>query len=247
MTAGGPNPWLVVNALAARFKDVQVVHEEPETKAEIFRRRARRFGHLQALGQLGTMIAARLLRKAAGRRSAQIVETTGLSTVLDPAVPVHPVASINSAESLALVAELKPAVILLVSTRIMSRSAIAAMPCPVINLHAGINPAYRGQMGCYWALVRGDPESFGTTLHLVDAGTDTGDTLYQVRSHPAKGDFIATYPLVATAAALPATVFAVETALAGRLQPYTPTGPSELFFPPPIWTWIWYGLTRGIW
>nr|WP_209945769.1 formyl transferase [Rhizobium halophytocola] len=247
MTAGGPIPSLVVNALSRRFSDVQVAMEAAEPKSVIYRRRARRFGHLQASGQLATMIAARLLRKLAAGRSAEIIATTGLEPTLPAATPVHPLPSINDPACQALVARLQPAVVLLVSTRIMSRQTLSSVSCPVINLHAGINPAYRGQMGAYWSLVRGDAGNFGATLHLVDAGTDTGATLHDVRTKPARGDFISTYPLVVSAAALPAVLQSVEDALAGTLRPATPEGPSGLCFPPPIWTWLWHGLTRGVW
>ena len=64
MTAGGLNPTVVIQHLATCGFDVEVILENPEAKGEITRRRARRLGWLNATGQLGTMIAARLLRQA---------------------------------------------------------------------------------------------------------------------------------------------------------------------------------------
>lgn len=247
MTAGGQNPTIVINALHARYPDLHVIEESPESKAEIWRRRARRLGVLQATGQLATMIAARLLRKTAQTRIDDICKTFRLDPQQNPDIPLHKVASINDAETLARIADLNPAVILLVSTRLLSRKSLSAMPCPVLNLHAGINPAYRGQMGGYWSLVEADPKNFGATVHLVDAGTDTGGTLYEVRTTPAKGDFISTYPMLLTAAALDIVSRAVADALNGALAPTTPTGPSHLRFPPALWTWISVGLTKRIW
>lgn len=247
MTAGGQNPTIVINALHARCPDLHVIEESPESKAEIWRRRARRLGVLQATGQLATMIAARLLRKTAQKRIDEICTSFHVDPNPNPRIPVHKVASINGADTLQRIADLKPAVILLVSTRLLSRKALAAMPCPVLNLHAGINPAYRGQMGGYWSLVEGDRENFGATVHLVDAGTDTGGTLYEVRTTPAQGDFISTYPMLLTAAALDIVSRAVGDALDGSLAPIMPAGPSHLRFPPALWTWISVGLTRRIW
>ncbi len=247
MTAGGANPAIVINALAKRFPKLQIVVEQPEPKWAITQRRAARLGWIQALGQLATMIAARLLRSLAKRRIASILASAGLSPVIPPEVPVHHVASINDDRTRALVAELKPAAILLVSTRLMSSAALAAMPCPVINLHAGINPQYRGQMGGYWSLVEEDAGNFGATLHLVDQGTDTGGTLYEVRTLPDRGDFIATYPLLLTVSAIDITLQSVQDAVDGRLAPYEPEGPSVLRFPPPIWTWLANGIRRRIW
>ena len=71
--------------------------------------------------------------------------------------------------------------ILLAGCRLLSRATLAALPCPVLNYHAGISPQYRGMNGGYFALATGDATNFGATVHLVDAGVDTGDVLYQVR------------------------------------------------------------------
>jgi hypothetical protein len=247
MTAGGLNPTIVVADLARRGFNVQVVLEQPEGKGEITRRRAKRLGWINAIGQLGTMIAARLLRRLADRRVSELLASHGFDKTLPETVAIHPVTSINAPETKNLVNEIRPGAILLVSTRLMSARQLAAMPCPVINLHAGINPGYRGQMGGYWSLRENDGQNFGATLHLVDAGTDTGGTLYEVRTTPAAGDFISTYPLVLTLAALDITARSIEDALHDTLRTLTPTGPSALRFPPTLWSWIWHGILRRIW
>ncbi|HBF28805.1 MAG TPA: formyl transferase [Rhizobium sp.] len=245
MTVGGPNPWMVINALDQQF-DVHVLMEEPESKAGIFRRRERRLGTVQAVGQLATMAAAKMIRWAARHRTEEICSLYGADPRFNPSVNVTTVRSINSPETLEIVQQVNPAAILLVSTRLMKRDILSALTVPVLNLHAGINPAYRGQMGGYWALVRGDRENFGATVHLVDAGTDTGATLYQVRAVPSASDCISTYPMLLTAAALEITCRAVEDAANGRLQPIAPSGPSELHFPPTLWRWLWNGVRRRI-
>lgn len=247
MTAGGLNPTVVVQHLVKTGFDVHVLLENPEGKGEITRRRARKLGWINALGQLGTMIAARLLRRLADRRVAELLDRHGLDRKLPDTVPIHPVTSINAPDTVPLIDEIKPGAILLVSTRLMSTRQLAAMPCPVINLHAGINPNYRGQMGGYWSLRESDPQNFGATLHLVDAGTDTGGTLYEVRTRPERADFISTYPLLLTIASLDIVRQSVEDALNGCLAPKTPEGPSALRFPPTLWSWIWCGVTRRIW
>ena len=56
----------------------------------------------------------------------------------------------------------------------LRRPLLEACGCPVVNYHSGINPAYRGINGGYFALANGEPEHFGVTLHLVDLGVDTG-------------------------------------------------------------------------
>jgi hypothetical protein len=247
LTAGGPNPQVMINVLAAGFPNLQVIQEDYEGKGTLLKRRARRLGWLTALGQLTTMVVSRFGKTLWARRSAEILGSFGLSDAVDPAVPVRHVASLNDPAAHALLAELKPELVFTISCRLLSRTTLAAIDCPVVNFHAGINPTYRGQMGGYWARVEGDEENFGATIHLVDSGTDTGKTLQEIRVHPTPQDTISTYPLLLTAAGTHEVVAALRAVLDGTAVSYAPAGRSELRFPPPVWTYLYHGLTRGIW
>lgn len=247
MTAGGVNPQVMINALAARFADLHVIEEEPESKLALLKRRAKRFGWIGAGGQLATMIASRLGKRVAAKRTAEILLEHGLSAERHSAVSVVRVASLNGPACHAAVVALRPAVVFTISCRILAASTLAKIPCPVINFHAGINPMYRGQMGGYWALVEGDAANFGATVHLVDAGVDTGGTLYERRLTPSRRDSMATYPLLMTACSTDIAIQAVQDALNDSLRPSRPEGLSKLRFPPTIWTWLYHGLSKSIW
>ncbi|HEV7320695.1 MAG TPA: formyl transferase [Ensifer sp.] len=247
VTAGGENPWIMINALAAHFADVTVIEEQPESKGVFLRRRARKLGWLTAAGQLATMIASRFGKRFTRKRAEAILATYKVKGTPDPTIPVMAVASINHADAISHVRALEPGVVFLISCRMLKAATLAAIPCPVINFHAGINPAYRGLMGGYWALVNKDAENFGATVHLVDAGVDTGGVLYQSRQTPAKNDTMHTYPLLQTAASTGIAIAAIEDALGQNLRPLNVAGPSRQWYHPPIWTWIWNGLRRGIW
>ena len=247
ITPGGLPATLVINALCRRFDTVHVLIEDVESKGEILRRRARRLGWVRSIGQMATMAGSKFLRRLAAGRVADIVQSTGLSAELSSSAHIHRIDTINDQTCLTALARIEPAVVLLVSTRLLHKRTLSQIACPILNLHAGINPAYRGQMGGYWSLVHRDEGNFGATVHLVDAGTDTGATLYEARTVPAKNDTIATYPLLLTAAALPIAVQAVADAVSGHLKPIAASGPSALHFPPVIWAWFWRGITRRIW
>ncbi|MEB2843334.1 formyl transferase [Rhizobiales bacterium RZME27] len=247
MTAGGTNPQVMINVLKKHWPDLQVIEERPESKKKILVRRAKRLGWPIAVGQLATMVASRLGKKIAIRRTEEILGAYGLSAEIDYSLPIHHVDSVNDTECHALLAQIKPKVILTISCRLLSKQTLAACPCPVINFHAGINPAYRGQMGGYWSLVENDADNFGATVHLVDAGTDTGGTIYEQRLRPQKGDFIATYPLLLTAASTERVIKAVKDILNDELVVHQQVGTTALRFPPPIWTWVRNGLGKGIW
>jgi folate-dependent phosphoribosylglycinamide formyltransferase PurN len=140
---------------------------------------------------------------------------------------------------------LGPAVVVVNGTRIISDAILREVPCPFVNIHAGITPGYRGVHGGYWALAEGRPEMAGTTVHLVDAGIDTGRVLAQAYFTPTRSDSIATYPYLHLADGLPLLVEQVERILAGDTLP--DVGPahgghdveSRLRWHPTLWGYIW--------
>jgi hypothetical protein len=247
MTAGGENPWIMINALAARFDDIVVLEEQPESKGLFLRRRARKLGWPTALGQLATMVASRFGKRFTRKRAQEILRLYGVSATPDPHVPVRQIVSVNDGEAATHIRQLAPEVVFLISCRMLKPAALAQIPCPVINFHAGINPRYRGLMGGYWARINDDVGNFGATVHLVDEGVDTGGILYQSRQMPARRDTMHTYPLLQTAASTDIAIAAVGDALEGQLRPLDVAGPSQQWYHPPIWTWLWNGIRRGIW
>ena len=152
----GPNPEIVVNAVKAAFANLVVIEEQAESKKRFIRRRARKLGWVQALGQLATMVASKYGKRFTTKRAGEILEEFGASPDRDPAIRRIAVPSANSPDFLAAIAEIRPAALLLVSTRMLTAGTLGAIPCPVLNLHAGINPQYRGLQGGYWSRAMGD-------------------------------------------------------------------------------------------
>jgi len=247
VTAGGRNPQILINALNGRIANVTVLLEQPESKKHFLKRRARKLGWMTTAGQFATMAISKFGKRFTEQRAEDILRDYGVSDAVDPTVPVTEIESINSTTAIEHIRKTDPAVVFLVSCRMLSASTLAAMPCPVVNFHAGINPQYRGLMGGYWARIQNDEENFGATVHLVDAGVDTGDILYQSRMKPSKSDTLHTYPLLQTAASTDIVIRAIEDALSGTLKPLPANGTSRQWYHPPIWTWLWNGFTRGIW
>ena len=243
----GINPEIVVNAVKTVFPNLTVIEEQPESKTLFIRRRARKLGWVQALGQLATMVVSKYGKRFTAVRAAEILEEFGANPEIDSTIHRIAVPSANSPEFLRALDGIRPAALLLVSTRMLKTDTLAAISCPVLNFHAGINPQYRGLQGGYWSRILSDEENFGATVHLVDAGVDTGDVLYQQRMKPSKRDTMHTYPLLQTAASTDIVIEALRDAVAGTLKPWKNVAPSRQWYHPPIWTWLWNGVTRGIW
>jgi methionyl-tRNA formyltransferase len=159
------------------------------------------------------------------------------------------VPSANDAQTIKLLAQIAPKVVVVSQTRILARRVLSGVPATFINVHTGITPKYRGMHGAYWALATGDDTNCGVTVHVVDAGIDTGPVIAQARITPSQTDSYFTYHWAQLAAGLPLLVRAVEDALAGRLATSLPQTEvdSRLFYHPTLWGYLWVGLQRGVW
>jgi folate-dependent phosphoribosylglycinamide formyltransferase PurN len=244
----GRSTRMIYNALKDALPIAHVVLEQPVGRAEFLRRRARRLGWRRVAGQvLFQLLAVRCLEWAARARAREIVREYGLDdSPIDPARVRH-VPSVNAAETVALLTDLNPAVVLVNGTRIIARDVLKRVPAVFINAHAGITPLYRGVHGGYWALARRDPGACGVTVHVVDAGIDTGAILGQALIRPTPRDNFTTYPLLQTAAAIPLLRRAVRAALDGPVHSEPPPdGRSALWTHPTLMQYLWNRLRYGV-
>jgi methionyl-tRNA formyltransferase len=75
-------------------------------------------------------------------------------------------------------------------TNLLKKQILSVPRILAANFHASLLPAYRGKHPVFWALRRGELRA-GLTVHVIDAGLDTGDVLYQVRVRTRKRDSVA--------------------------------------------------------
>ena len=233
--------------LAARFPDLTIIVEQHVPRLQLIRSRIRRFGIVHTAGQLAFILYSRLIRRRAAGRIAEIIAASGLEPRWPDGIDRIEVVSVNAPETIARLQELRPKVVLVVGTRIISRKVLSAVQVPFINYHDGITPKYRGIHGGYWASAHNDLANFGATVHLVDPGIDTGDVLYQVRLRPSGGDNYATFSFLQLAAALPLLERAAEDAIGATMTPQTVDLPSHLWSHPTIWRYFATGICRGAW
>ena len=247
LSGGGPLPWIIINAVIERFGPVTVLEETPEATSLMFRRRLKKLGVVEVAGQLAFNVVQRILRLASRRRLAEIIATYRLvptpaanSTIID-------VGSVNADSCRRELVRLKPAVVLVIGTRIIGRETLVSVPARFINYHAGINPKYRGMCGGYWAMANADPENFGVTAHLVDHGVDTGDILHWESIAPDARDNIATYPFLLAVAGRSAVLKSLGDALCGNAKPVRRAMASRQWYHPTLWGYLWTGISRRVW
>jgi methionyl-tRNA formyltransferase len=247
LTNGSPHSWVVLNALAAKFGPIHVLVEDPQPRGELIRRRMKKQGAFTVAGQIGFVFLQKLVARLSAARIREIIGTESIDPKPNPSCRITRVGSVNSEACRKALAESAPRVVVVFGTRIIGRETLNAIKLPLINFHSGINPAYRGQAGGYWALANGDPSNAGVTVHLVDAGVDTGEVLYQAPFTATRRDNFTTYFWLQAAAIRPLAVRAVGDALQGRLKPFRPPLPSRQWYHPTLWFYLWTGLTRGVW
>ena len=142
-------------------------------------------GILQKIRKKGLRKSLRLIMqrlKNGGRFEQDYNELLGDSWKnASPAIPLINVADINSEEVRTHLAQIKPHLILVHGTSMISNKTLDGIPL-VLNLHWGLSPYYRGSYCTEWALLHQDPLNIGFTIHRVSAKIDAGDILTQGRT-----------------------------------------------------------------
>jgi folate-dependent phosphoribosylglycinamide formyltransferase PurN len=237
----GPHANLVYNFLAQRWSISAAVLEEPVGKWELARRRGARLGWAHVAGQVAFRAGIfPFLAAAARSRTAELIREHGLSAAAIPAEKVIAVPSVNSPACMAELKRLRPEIVIVAGTRILSEATLAATPAAFVNIHAGITPLYRGVHGGYWALAQNDAGHCGVTIHLVDRGIDTGGVLAQARITPTARDNFATYGLLQDAVGLALLRDEVLPRLVAgdRATLAAPSGVSKLWSHPTAWEYL---------
>lgn len=195
--------------------DVSWHEERRDDRLALLKRRIKRLGLFFVCSQLIFQVYQRLLYKVSMSRVEDIV---GDFNSLKHIAPRKVCANINDAD-LSYISDGRIGLVILSGTRILSSETLDSMgSVPIINIHAGITPKYRGVHGGYWALVNCDRENFGATLHFVDTGVDTGGVIAHVRLEPKKSDNFATYPLLQQEAAIDVLLNVIPEILNGTVN-----------------------------
>jgi folate-dependent phosphoribosylglycinamide formyltransferase PurN len=210
--------YAVVNTLAAHC-DVRLVIYERQTAATALRmlaRRVRRAGIGRVAAQLAYIALDRLWLQAASQPAIRRMLAAHNTNPPPPSLPQLEVASINDEAVAEALRAAQPAVVVVSGTSLIQRRILALAPV-FLNMHTGITPRYRGAHGAFWAVWEGRPDLAGVTVHLVDAGIDTGAIVAQAAIALEAGDTPRTLAVRQTLAGVPLLVDAAQAALDNSL------------------------------
>lgn len=194
----------VANRLLKEYKDLVIIQEKHHSRKKILRKRIKRQGLIKTLGEVFFIIYnGCFLKPLSKRRIYHIEKANDLSSTCLSDENRYIVDSINDIKVFSIIEKEKPDIIIVNGTRIISKSLIHFISVPLINIHVGITPAYRGVYGGYWALYNNDFKNCGVTIHYIDEGIDTGHVISQIRIQPSKKDNFNTYTTLQYAVAIP--------------------------------------------
>lgn len=239
---------IIYHAMAKEFRIEAVIREAKVPRSTFLKRRLKKLGWRTLAGQIifAKCLVPWLQRESARRRS-EILRQFGLDEAPIPAERVTDVRSVNDPETITLLKKLSPRVVAVNGARVIDETVFNAIDGVFLNTHVGITPLYRGVHGGYWALLSGDPDHFGVTIHKIDKGIDTGAIVAQAFIRPADEDNFATYPLLQIANAIPLLKVVVQNVLNGNLEilPLS-TNQSRLWSHPTAFQYLKGRIVRGV-
>ena len=229
----------VYNAIKKNFDLVAAIIEQPVSKKQLFKNRLKKIGLLKVTGQVlfSVLIVPYLRKKAAGRKK-ELINQYHLDNSDFESKTCHFVNSVNDEACKQLLLQISPDIIVVNGTRIISKKILQCTSALFINMHVGITPWYRGSHGGYWALYNNDVENFGTTIHLVDAGVDTGGVLKQVFAQPAKADNFTTYPVLQVGTGIQALKAVIIDIINNVNFPSTNNQKGKMYYQPTIFQYL---------
>ncbi len=172
--------------------DLHVVQASQATTVSASKRIRRLIKEYGLLQTASRFLGGRLGEQIAKRDSSVLDELFDLPSLTKwweqcGIVPV-PVRALNHAEAQTALAEIKPDIIVRVSGGILKPHIFSLARLVTINIHHGQAPLIRGMWSIPWGIIEGRGDWIGATVHVIDAGIDTGTILWRGGPQLAPGD-----------------------------------------------------------
>lgn len=229
--------------LSEKVSVIKVVVEKKTSRMAVLKRRIRRYGLVAALGQALMVASTPFLNTLSQKRREELNRSLPRKKISE--TQIQYVSSINSDAAVEAFENTNAKAMLVYGTRLFSKKTLSRIHIPILNIHAGITPRYRGGHGAYWALAEGFPQFAGVTLHYIDEGIDTGEIIAQTIIPITKEDSFVTYPLLQLReGAMLARDFLSEGTYPQLSE--QPEPKEEILSHPTLWEYIYRWITSGI-
>lgn len=130
-----------------------------------------------------TGVAARAVSKITGTMTRHDPdETDPFHIAALHGTPCYTVGSVSKPRARGLLQKLEPDIICIAFFNQLLRKKVLAVPkLGTLNAHPSLLPAYRGPSPLFWMFKNGE-KTGGVSVHMVDAGEDSGAVLYREES-----------------------------------------------------------------
>ncbi len=126
---------------------------------------------------------------------------------------------LNAASTLAFLQARSVDTLVVYGTNLIKPPLLDAWPGRIVNLHLGLSPYYRGTATNFYPLLNEEPEYVGATIHLIDAGIDSGPILRHARPRIVEDDGPHTIGCKAILAGIDAMIASLRELDQDRLRP----------------------------
>lgn len=245
----GDSSLFMYNGIKNQFKIQAIIQEQKFSSKKLLKRRIKKLGVLRVVNQVFfQVLIPRVLLFFSIRRIKEIKNNYNLNNEPFLKNILNFVPSVNSEECLRLICTIKPDIIIVNGTRIISKKILNATNALFINTHVGITPEYRGVHGAYWALRNNDIENCGVTIHKIDAGIDTGDIILQDIILITNKDNFVTYPFIQIGKAIMMMKKVLESVEKEELKTYKKTNFtfSKLWYHPTFTGYLYYRILKRV-
>ncbi len=247
LTTEGDKANILYHRLDKTYDIANVFMEKPVPRSRLIKKRIKKMGIRKVVGQiLFKIMIAKKLEHRSFQRIQQIISENQLDSSPIPEEKIINVTSVNDANCIKRLQELKPDMVIVHGTRIISKEVLQSVEVPFINMHAGITPFYRGVHGGYWALANQDPDHCGVTIHLIDEGIDTGGVIYQSVISVTPEDNFITYPYLQFAMGLCDMIKVIEDFMGEGIKTHRVDLPSMFRTHPTLWEYRFYKKKYGV-
>lgn len=118
-------------------------------------------------------------------------------------------------------------VLVVYGTNLIRAPLLTAWAGRIVNLHLGLSPYYRGTATNFYPLLNEEPEYVGATIHLIDAGIDSGPILRHARPEIVADDAPHTIGCKAILAGIEAMIEVLSDWEQGRIEPVPQWKPAQ--------------------
>jgi folate-dependent phosphoribosylglycinamide formyltransferase PurN len=102
-----------------------------------------------------------------------------IQTANNPPTIQIPQGKLNAPETVQIIKNFHPEFIALFGTGLLEQEILDLYPNRIFNLHVGLPRFYRGSSCNFWPVHNGHLEKLGASIHLTNAGIDTGNIAAQ--------------------------------------------------------------------